>query len=128
MDVIKLKIGDGFLKYNNIKLLDDDNCKVKLNITKDSLNPYGIVHGGLTFSLGDTAMGVMCHKLNKNVVTLNANINYLKPGVGKYLIAIPNVIKMGNNTCVLNCNIYDDNNNLIAIMTGTYFIVGDLWK
>lgn len=128
MGVVKLKIEDGFLKYNNIELLDDDICKVKLNITKNSLNPYNIVHGGLTFALGDTAMGVLCHKLGKNVVTLNANINYLKPGVGKYLIAIPNVVKMGKTTCVLNCNIYDDNDNLIAIMTGTYYIVGDLWK
>ncbi len=121
---------NGFLNYNNIEILESDNdiCKVKLNITKNSLNPYNIVHGGLTFSLGDTTMGVMCHKLGKNVVTLNANINYLKPGVGKYLLATSKVIKMGNTTCVLSCDITDDKNNLVATMNGTYYVIGDLWK
>ena len=84
----------GFLKYNNIEILsmNKDNCRVKLTITKHSLNPYEIVHGGLTFALGDTAMGVLCHAMGKNVVTLDSNINYLKPGKGSYLLAIPKLI------------------------------------
>ena len=116
----------GFLKYNNIEILsmDKDNCRVKLTITKHSLNPYEIVHGGLTFALGDTAMGVLCHAMGKNVVTLDSNINYLKPGKGSYLLAIPKLIKMGKNTCFLATEIFDENNELIAIMYGTYYIIG----
>lgn len=116
----------GFLKYNNIEILsmDKDNCQIKLTITEHSLNPYGIVHGGLTFALGDTAMGVLCKGYGKNVVTLDSNINYLKPGKGSYLIAIPKLIKMGKTTCVLSTNVFDENNDLIAIMYGTYYIVG----
>ena len=84
----------GFLKYNNIEILsmDKDKCQVKLTITEHSLNPYAIVHGGLTFALGDTAMGVLCKVMGKNVVTLDSNINYLKPGKGSYLLAIPKLI------------------------------------
>ncbi len=116
----------GFLKYNDIKIIsmDKDNCQVKLTITKHSLNPYEIVHGGLTFALGDTAMGVLCKAYGKNVVTLEANINYLKPGKGSYLLAVPKLIKMGSTTCVLNTEIFDDNKTLVAIMYGTYYIVG----
>lgn len=116
----------GFLKYNNIEILsmDKDKCQVKLTITKHSLNPYGIVHGGLTFALGDTAMGVLCKVMGKNVVTLDSNINYLKPGKGSYLLAIPKLIKMGKTTCVLATEIFDEKSELIAIMYGTYYIVG----
>ena len=116
----------GFLKYNNIEILsmDKDKCQVKLTITKRSLNPYGIVHGGLTFALGDTAMGVLCKAMGKNVVTLDSNINYLKPGKGSYLLAIPKLIKMGKTTCVLATEIFDEKSDLIAVMYGTYYIVG----
>ena len=116
----------GFLKYNNIEILsmDKDKCQVKLTITEHSLNPYGIVHGGLTFALGDTAMGVLCKVMGKNVVTLDSNINYLKPGKGSYLLAIPKLIKMGKTTCVLATEIFDEKSELIAIMYGTYYIVG----
>ena len=116
----------GFLKYNNIEILsmDKDKCQVKLTITKHSLNPYGIVHGGLTFALGDTSMGVLCHNLGNDVVTLDANINYLKPGKGNYLIATAKLIKMGKTTCVLATEIFDEKSDLIAVMYGTYYIVG----
>ena len=116
----------GFLKYNNIEIIKrgKEECKVKLTITKHSLNPYGIVHGGLTFALGDTAMGVLCHNLGSDVVTLDANINYLKPGKGSYLIAKAKLIKMGKTTCVLATDIYDEEENLIATMSGTYYKVG----
>ena len=116
----------GFLKYNNIEILsmDKDKCQVKLTITEHSLNPYGIVHGGLTFALGDTAMGVLCKENKKNVVTLDSNINYLKPGKGSYLLAIPKLIKMGKTTCVLATEIFNEKSDLIAVMYGTYYIVG----
>ena len=116
----------GFLKYNNIEILsmDKDKCQVKLTITEHSLNPYGIVHGGLTFALGDTAMGVLCHNLGNDVVTLDANINYLKPGKGNYLIATAKLIKMGKTTCVLATEIFNEKSDLIAVMYGTYYIVG----
>lgn len=116
----------GFLKYNNIEILsmDKDKCQVKLTITEHSLNPYGIVHGGLTFALGDTAMGVLCKVMGKNVVTLDSNIHYLKPGKGSYLLAIPKLIKMGKTTCVLATEIFDEKSDLIAVMYGTYYIVG----
>ena len=51
---------DGFLKYNNIIIeeVNEQRCLVKLLISKNSLNPYGMVHGGLIFSLGDTVTGI----------------------------------------------------------------------
>ena len=116
---------DGFLKYNNIIIeeVNEQRCLVKLLISKNSLNPYGMVHGGLIFSLGDTVTGIHCKILRKRAVTLNASINFLKPGTGKYLIADSKIIKSGNKICVLESNIYDDHNNLIANMSTTYFFI-----
>ena len=44
---------NGFLKHNDIIIegVSEKTSTVRMNITEKSLNPYGIVHGGLIFSI-----------------------------------------------------------------------------
>ena len=116
---------NGFLKHNDIIILESNEktSKVKMNICENSLNPYGIVHGGLIFSMGDTVMGITIRSTGRDAVTLDGTINYLKPGKGKYLIATSEVIKVGKTTSVLMANIYNDKEELIAVMSATYYFI-----
>lgn len=116
---------NGFLKHNDIIILESNEktSKVKMNISENSLNPYGIVHGGLIFSMGDTVMGITIRSTGRDTVTLDGTINYLKPGKGKYLIATSEVIKVGKTTSVLKANIYNDKEELIAVMSATYYFI-----
>lgn len=110
-----------FINYNNMEIINDDDIRVK--ITSETLNPFNIVHGGLIFSIGDTVMGVKIKSLGKNAVTLNSSINFISPGVGKYLIATCKIIKDGKKTCVLQATIKNDLDKLVATMNGTYFYI-----
>lgn len=116
---------NGFLKHNDIIILESNEktSKVKMNICENSLNPYGIVHGGLIFSMGDTVMGITIRSTGRDAVTLDGTINYLKPGKGKYLIATSEVIKVGKTTSVLKANIYNDKEELIAVISATYYFI-----
>ena len=116
---------NGFLKHNDIIILESNEktSKVKMNISENSLNPYGIVHGGLIFSMGDTVMGITIRSTGRDAVTLDGTINYLKPGKGKYLIATSEVIKVGKTTSVLKANIYNDKEELIAVISATYYFI-----
>ena len=115
---------NNFLKHNNIIIEEVNNttARVRLDITDNSLNPYKIVHGGLIFALGDTVMGAIVRFNGRNAVTADASINFLRPGIGKYLIAKGEVIKAGKNISVLRANIYNEEDKLIATMNGTYFL------
>ncbi len=112
-----------FIKYNNMEIINDGDIFVKVEIKDECLNPFHIVHGGLIFALGDTAMGVKIKSLGKTAVTMNANINFISPGVGKYLIANSKVIKNGSHTCVMEATIKNDLGKLVATMNGTYFYI-----
>lgn len=112
-----------FINYNNMEIINDDDIKVKVKITDETLNPFNIVHGGLIFSIGDTVMGVKIRSLGRNAVTLNSSINFISPGVGKYLIATCKIIKTGKKTCVLEATIKNDLDKLVATMNGTYFYI-----
>ena len=124
----KFENTEGFIKNNNIHFIDiDENNIVTLqaNITQDSLNPYNNVHGGVIFGLGDTAMGIVAAINGKPAVTISSNISYLKPAKGKYLKAMAEMIKDGNNVCFLRCNIYNDKEILVATMEGNFFYINN---
>ncbi len=51
---------NGFIKNNHYQLeeIKEDKVVVTAIITEEAKNPYGILHGGFIFGLGDTAMGI----------------------------------------------------------------------
>lgn len=112
-----------YMKYNNFKLDEISNNHVKLSasINENSENPSGFVHGGLIYSLADSAMGLLGRVNYKNVVTINATINYLKPTVGKFFYAVAKPVRIGATIAVYNCDIYNDKNEITATCTGTYY-------
>ncbi len=118
----KLLENEGFVKTNNISVISatETTCTLRMEIKDNIKNPYQIVHGGATFGLGDTVMGMTTRMFGKKSVTLNSHISYLRPGTGKYLDATSEIIKKGKNICVLRANIYNDSNILVAVMEGTY--------
>jgi acyl-CoA thioesterase len=115
----------GFIKHNNIHIeeIKDNYAKCYVDITEDSLNPSGIAHGGLLFGLADSTMGIAARTNGRNVVTINAQIDYLKPGIGKKIICISEPLKVGKTTAVYRANIYTEDNTLISTVTGTFFFI-----
>lgn len=115
----------GFIFNNNFKVvkLTNEEAIVECKLDEKSLNPMGIAHGGLIFGLADTASGLLAYTTGKSNVTTSANINYLKPGKGKKLIAIARKIKVGKNIGYYSVDISNENNELIAVSTvNMYFI------
>ena len=116
----------GFYQYNGFSIVDivvGESAILKATITDNSLNPYGIIHGGLIFGLGDTAMGVVAKSTGRSAVTISSSINYLKPSIGEYLIAKASMIKNGKTTCYLRCDFYDMKDQLVATMDGNYYYI-----
>ena len=122
----QLENNNGFYKHNNYKLVDykdEEYVELKAELNDNSMNPYGFAHGGLIFGLGDTAMGVLARSTGKKAVKLNANISYLRPANGKYIIAKAKLIKKGKQTAYLKAEIFNDNNKLSAMMDSNYFYI-----
>lgn len=118
---------EGFIKYNHMYLisLEEEHLEVGVDLNKDTENPNHTTHGGLIFSLADTAMGLHILARGKKCVTINASINYIRPGVGKKLIACATPVKRGKTIEVYNTEIKDEQNNLIAVANGSYFIISE---
>ena len=115
----------GFIKHNNIHIeeLKDNYAKCYVDITENSLNPSGMAHGGLLFGLADSTMGIAARTNGRNIVTINAQIDYLKSGKGKRITCIAEPLKVGKTTAVYRANIYTEDEVLIASVTATFFFI-----
>lgn len=108
-----------------IQSLAPGQANLYIDIADKHLNPQEITHGGVTFSLADTAMGIAVRTLGQVAVTLESNLNYVKPvRIGQTLFAVGNVIKLGQTTTICEAKIFDRDKQLIAVSRGTYYNKG----
>src|SRR5690554_5755520 len=106
--------------------LSQGEAVMEIPIQEEHLNPMNTVHGGLSFSLADTVMGVAIRTLNVNCVTVEANINYLKPVFkSDILSAIGKVVQLGKKIIITEGVIKNKTGEVIAIARGTYFNTGE---
>ncbi|MHB9145693.1 MAG: PaaI family thioesterase [Symbiobacteriia bacterium] len=97
----------------------------RMPITPQALNPLGIVHGGITYTLADSAMGLAVWEQyhgSRAAVTVETKITYLAPGRGRELIADVTVLRAGQTLAYTECRIQNDEGRLIATATGTYYV------
>lgn len=103
--------------------LQRDGCVMQLHIRPDLHNSLeGVVHGGVTNTLADVAMGHAAVPPVDGVqqcVTVESKINYLSPAIGELLVAESRVLKRGRNLIVTDVRITCDG-KLVAVASGTY--------
>ena len=100
-------------------------AKLTFKVRENSLNGYHIVHGGALMTLADCAMGMACFTYQKKVVTIDANISYLKSSpLGTELECTAKVLHNGNRTMVAACDITNADGTLQTQARGTFFVVG----
>ena len=55
-------------------------ANVTMQVTEQMLNGHGICHGGLIFTLADTAFAHACNSYNQRVVAQTCSVSFLAPG------------------------------------------------
>ncbi len=106
----------GFIKHNHYHLveLEENRCTMDAVINQDSLNPYGMVHGGFMFGLMDTATGVLARSGGRKAVTLSSHIQYLRSGYGSKINVVVTRVKDGRKISVYDACLFDDKDVLLA--------------
>ena len=118
---------DKFSEWLGINLIDarEGYCKIKMKIREEMVNGFHVMHGGIVFSLGDSAFAFACNSRNDLSLALETSISFLKPVfVDDILIAEAKEIRNGKNTGVYLVEITNQHKNLIALFKGTCYRTG----
>lgn len=112
-----------------VKSVEFGHAEIEFEVKKHHTNRMGTLHGGVLCALADTAMGVAFAGMleeGESLTTLELKINYLKPVWNGKLLAVGKVVKKGKLTGLVECDIVDEKEQLVARASSTYMtLTGD---
>jgi uncharacterized protein (TIGR00369 family) len=91
-------------------------------------NPMGTLHGGILCDIADAAMGMAYASTldtGETFTTLELKINFLKPIWRARLRAEGRVVKRGRTVGLVECDIFDPKDSLVARATSTCLTLRD---
>ncbi|HEY7038009.1 MAG TPA: PaaI family thioesterase [Methylomirabilota bacterium] len=95
---------------------------VEMDVEPRHANPMGTVHGGVLCDLADAAMGMAYASTldeGETFTTLELKINFLKPVRTGPLVATGRVVKGGRSIGLVECDVVDDKDRLVARASST---------
>ncbi len=126
----KMLSQDQFSSWLGIEILEVrlGYCKVGLTVRKDMLNSMNYAHGGITYSLADTAFGFAANTHGKFAVSIETSINHIESvEQGDVLVAESVIEKTGNK---LGFHIVEvkRGNELVALFKGVVYRTSKKWE
>jgi acyl-CoA thioesterase len=106
-----------------IEYLEKDRAVLALELRKDLLNVQGVMHGGATASLVDTAVAIAIASTagsGDKFTTVEMKINYLSPISSGRVKADAKLIRNGRRIIVAECDVFDSAEKLAAKALVTY--------
>ncbi len=106
----------------NVMEIKEGYSKITMTIRKEMINGLGIIHGGVAFSIADSAFAFACNNRNVLSVALDTSINFLKPvHVDDVLIAEAKELHNGKSTGLYHITITNQHNHVVAVFKGTCY-------
>src|ERR1051325_2033619 len=115
---------DFFSQWMGVEVLEvkEGYSRIRMTIRQEMVNGFGIVHGGLPFSLADSAFAFACNNRNNLSVALDVTITFTKAvHVGDLLTAEAKEIHNGKSTGVYLITVSNQRNEPVAFFKGTCF-------
>ncbi len=131
-NLAKLVVGhmmqnDRFSQWLGIEVIgiEDGYAKIYMTIREEMVNGFGIIHGGITFSLADSAFAFACNNRNNLSVALDTAINFIGPvHVNDTLIAEAKEVHDGRSTGLYTVTVTNQHDVQVALFKGTCFRTG----
>ncbi|MBP7173356.1 MAG: hotdog fold thioesterase [Cloacibacterium sp.] len=118
---------DYFSQWMGIRLVDiqENYCLIEMPIKQEMINGIKTVHGGITFSLADSALAYSSNNTGDTCVALNCVINFTQAvKMGDILTAESMLIADTRKTGVYDISITNQNEELVASFRGTVYKIG----
>lgn len=106
----------------NLTAVEPGQATFEYEAIEGHANPMGTLHGGILCTIADSAMGVAYASLleaGETFTTLEMKINFLRPVWQAKLRAIGRVIKNGRIIGLVECDVLDEKDQLVAHATST---------
>ncbi len=128
--VQKMLDGDELTRWLKAEVIESKEglCKLKMVVREEMANGFNIVHGGITFSLADSAIAFAANAFGRHAVSLNTTIRHLHPVfVGDTLIAEAEVTTIKHKIVNVDACVFNQNGVKVADLQATGYRKSEQW-
>jgi acyl-CoA thioesterase len=130
-EIIQLMLSrDAFSAWLTIDVINSEkgSCTLACTVNSQMLNGFDILHGGITYSLSDSALAFAANAYGYKCVSVETSISHLYPVTkDQVLTIIASEIHRGKTIGVYQVDILNSENKLVSKFKGTVHISQDVW-
>ena len=105
--------------------VDDGRAVLRMEVRTDMVNGLGVGHGGLVFTLADSAMAFSTNASNRRSVATQAEIDWLAPvTAGMVLTATATQRHQVGKAAITDVEVVDDEGRIVAMFRGRTLQIG----
>lgn len=129
--VRKMYDNDPFSQWLGINVLDvlPGSCAVEMVVRKDMLNGFGVAHGGIAYSLADSALAFASNGLGRQAMSIETSITHVRPiKEGDRLLARAVQQHLGHRIGLYEIKIINQDEELVAAFRGHVYRSSKDWE
>ncbi|MEP6946857.1 MAG: PaaI family thioesterase [Acidobacteriota bacterium] len=114
-----------FSKLIGMRLVDlqPDVAVISIEMRDDLRQPSGVLHGGVTATLIDTAMAFAVRTrlgLTETTATIDLTVHYLRPHIAGTFTCTAKVVRAGKRIFTVSADVVNEHGKHIATAVSTY--------
>ena len=121
---------DAFSQWLGIEIVDvsDGYCQLKMTVRNDMLNGFKIAHGGIAYSLADSALAFASNSNGKKSLSVETSISHtISVKVGDKLTATTEELSISDKIGIYYITITNQENQEVAFFKGTVYRTSKNW-
>ena len=126
----KMYDNDAFSQWLGIEVVEvkDGYCELKMTVRKEMLNGFQIAHGGIAYSLADSALAFASNSHGRKSLSVETSISHtVSVKEGDVLTAITEELSLLDKIGVYLITITNQDNQEVAYFKGTVYRTSKEW-
>ena len=122
---------DPFSQWMGIERLEEGPGRsvLRMSIRKEMLNGFGIAHGGITYSLADSALAFAANSHGRMAVSVETSISHIERlREGDRITATAEEVSLSNKIAIYHITIRNREQKVVALFKGTVYRTGKDWE
>lgn len=115
---------DGFSQWLGIQkiITEDGHCILQMRVRKEMLNGFEVAHGGIVYSLADSAFAFSCNSYNRISLSIETSITHAKAiRENDLLIAESNLVTQSNKIGTYQVLVRNQENEIVGVFKGVCY-------
>lgn len=129
--VQKMFDNDDFSQWLGIRFLDiqPGSCTLQMTVRNEMTNGFDIAHGGISYSLADSALAFASNSRGKMAVSIETSISHTAAIVtDDILTATATEDKLSRSLGFYSVRVTNQEDKIVALFKGTVFRKNDDWE